>query len=348
MDKKIKIFDYCWHIPHQWDMINALKEDCEFYYCLNVKRQWDISQRPVPENLSFVTHYEPGFYDIAILHLDQQVIAFDHQKRLIYDQFNSIITDIPKIVLNHGSPVYPERFWEFGYNLPEEVMQSTCIEIISQLIGNNVMVVNSYTSASKKEWGFGYPIIHGINPSEWLDLPKEPRVFTALSPFGFDTYYNRKCIGLVSNELISKYGYILYYAKLNVDTGKSPNAYKEYLGKSLLYLDTSFRTPMNRSRTEAFLSGCCVIQVEGAHDLDRWAKPGENIVIVPNDPKEIAYVIADFLENRYEEAIAIGQKGKEMAIREFSPDRYRRDWLKFLINLTKRNLVKINTNFNLK
>jgi hypothetical protein len=48
------------------------------------------------------------------------------------------------------------------------------------------MVVNSHTAASDKEWGFGHPIVHGMDPGEWFDLPKEPRIFTALSPAGFD------------------------------------------------------------------------------------------------------------------------------------------------------------------
>jgi Glycosyltransferase len=330
MDKKIKIFDYCWHIPHQWDMINALKADCHFYYCLNVKRHWDTTKRPIPSNLEFVLHYEPGQYDVAILHLDQQMIDSFHQKRLIYDHFNNVIRDIPKIVINHGTPVYPEFIYRFTDSRTEYESQNKCIEIIKNLIGDSIMVVNSHTAAGKSEWGFGHPIIHGINHEEWLDLPKEPRVFTALSPVGFDTYYNRGCMYKVADELQEKYGYILHYANLNVDVGSSPEEYKQYLGKSLIYLDTSFRTPMNRARTEAFLSGCCVVQVEGAHDLEYWAKPGENIIIVPNDSTEIARIIADILENRYSEAVQIGQKGKEMAIREFSPERYRNDWLGLL------------------
>lgn len=328
---KIKVFDMCWHIPHQWDMINALSNDCEFTYCLNVKRQWDKTQRPLPENLNFVTHYDAGTYDVAILHIDQQVIVSDHQKRLIYDQFNSVITDIPKIVINHGTPVFPEVIFmapeEFDSSMSQEEIGEACIEIVQELIGDNTMVVNSYRAAGESEWGFGIPIIHGLNPAEWWDLPKEPRAFTALSSYGFDAYYNRKCMIEAHDELLNNYGHTLNYANLNVSTNHSPEAYKEFLGKSLLYIDTSYRTPMNRARTEAFLSGCCVVQVEGAHDLERWAKPGENIILVKNDPKEIARLIADFLENRYREAIAIGQRGKEMAIREFSPERYRVDWL---------------------
>jgi glycosyltransferase involved in cell wall biosynthesis len=335
MNRKIRIFDYCWHIPHQWDMINALKEDCDFFYCLNVKRHWDINLRPLPSGLKFVTHYEPKQYDVAILHLDQQMIDPFHQKKLIYTQFNELIRDIPKIVINHGTPVYPEYFYWMKHKLTASEMQCICVETVKKLVGNNTMVVNSHAAAKASEWGFGHPIIHGINPEEWLDLLKEPRVFTALSPVGFDTYYNRKCMGDVSDELYDNYGYILHYAKLNVDIGHSPEEYKRYLGKSLIYLDTSFRTPMNRARTEAFLSGCCVVQVEGAHDLEHWAKPRENIVIVPNDYKKIAQIVADILENRYNEAIQIGQRGKKMAIREFSPERYRNDWLHLLEKVLK-------------
>ena len=192
------------------------------------------------------------------------------------------------------------------------------------------MVVNSHTATSEREWGFGVPIVHGMDAKEWFDLPKEPRVFTALSPQGFEQYYNRNRIFEVSDILDEQYGYILQYAQMNVDTGDSWDSYRRFLGKSLLYIDTSIRTPMNRSRTEAFLSGCCVIQVEGAHDLERWAKDGENIILIPDDSQRIADVIAELLRNGYQKAIQIGQKGKEMAMKEFSPERYRRDWLELL------------------
>jgi hypothetical protein len=338
MKTKIKIFDYAWHLPHQYDMLYALREDCAFYYCLNTKRQWDTSIRTVPHNLNFVTHYEPGKYDLAILHMDQQTIIDGHIKNLTYQQFNSVITDIPIVVLNHGTPVYPERFKEMGLDVSESESEDKCVALIKSLVGDHVMVVNSHTAASEKEWGFGFPVIHGINPADWRDLPKEPRVFTALSPFGFDTYYNRSCMTAVSKILSDEYGYVLGHAKVNVDTGGSPDDYKNYLGRSLVYLDTSIRTPMNRARTEAFLSGCCVVQVEGAHDLERWARHGENMILVPNKPGEIAAIIADMLENRYEEAVAIGKKGKQMAIEQFSPERYRHDWLTLLENLLQKQI----------
>lgn len=313
-------------------MVNALKNDCEFYYCLNSKQQWDISKRPQPPEITFVPHYDPGRYDVAILHVDQQTVDIYSNKHMIYSQFNNIITDIPKIVINHGTPVLPEYSWFWGM-VSEQEAERKCVEKMRELIENNIMVVNSHTAATDREWGFGHPIVHGMNPEEWCDLPKEPRVFTAMSSAGFDTYYNRQCMGEVSDELYDRYGYLLQYAKLNVDVGRTIEEYKHYLGKSLIYVDTSVRTPMNRARTEAFLSGCCVVQVEGAHDLERWAKPEENIILVSNDPAKIADTLAYLLDDGFQKAIAVGQEGKKMAMKEFGRDRYRLDWLTLLDNV---------------
>ncbi len=330
MARKIKIFDYCWHIAHQWDQVNALRDYCEFYYCINVKRSWDISVRPLPSQIKFVPYYEPGIYDVAILHIDQSVIDPMSQKRMIFDHFNSVIQDIPKIILNHGTPVYPEYFKSKGMGVTHREAQRECIRIVREITGDNTMVVNSYTAAGNREWGFGHPIVHGMKPEEWMDLPKEPRVFTSLSPFGFGAYYNRAGMVEVADVLYEKYGYILQYAKRNINVSRTPDEYKRHLGKSLIYIDTSIRTPMNRARTEAFLSGCCVIQVEGAHDLDRWAEDRNNIVIVPNDPDEIANTVFYYLEEGFDQAIEIGQNGKKMAMEMFSYERYRNDWLRLL------------------
>lgn len=300
---------------------------------MTTKTQWPHADfDSYPANLTFVTSYEPGIYDIAILHIDQQAVLNDSYKRQIYLEFNEFILDIPKIVINHGSPVYPD-IDSNSYNQKE--LKEICIQSVKELVGQNQMVVNSHTAASEKEWGFGMPIVHGINPVYWKDLLKEPRVFTALSAGGFDQYYNRYCLNEVKRKLLVK-GYTLWHAKDNIDTGKSKKYYRKFLGSSLLYLDTSFRTPMNRARTEAMLSGCCVIQVEGAHDLERWAKPNENIILVPNNTEQITKMIISLLENGYQEALRIGQKGKETAMEMFGPERYRNEWLALLKNTIAR------------
>ncbi len=335
--RKLKIACTTWHVMHAWDLFNALSDIADFYLIDNMWRSWRkkefLAARPIPENAHFVPYYEESEYDFAILNIDQQCINEKIGKSVVYREFNERIKDIPKIVINHGAPVYPEFL--MTPDMTKQDAENECKKIVKKMVGDNIMVVNSYQSATEKEWGWGCPIWHGLNPDEWLDLSKEPRAFTALSPSGCEEYYNRDCLNEVIRKLKQNYGYNLYWAKMNIKTDGSVEDYKTFLGRSLLYVDVSFRTPMNRARTEAMLSGCCVVQVKGAHDLDRFAKDKENIILVDNNPEQIANVIASMIENKYHEAIKIGQAGKEMTKKIFNRKRYRQDWIDLITNQLK-------------
>src|SRR5437016_5597715 len=120
-----KIFDYCWNVPHQFDMINALRGYCQFDHCLNSRKHWGHTQRPFPLDLKLVPHYEHGLYDFAIFHIDQRIYFSDAQQLKIYTELTDYIDDIPKIVINHGSPVFPEAFEHFKPSPPVAEMENT-------------------------------------------------------------------------------------------------------------------------------------------------------------------------------------------------------------------------------
>jgi glycosyltransferase involved in cell wall biosynthesis len=337
--EKIKILATTWHIMHYWDLCNALINDADFYLVHNSHRSWLDDRfskiRPIPPNVFFVPYYEPNKYDLIILNCDQQLANHDLGKYKIMKELideTRKYNDCPRIIINHGCPVYPEYLQT--NDMTERQAEIECIKLIKEIIQDDTMVVNSYTAASEKEWGWGYPIWHGMNSEEWLDLPKEPRVFTALSPGGCDKYYNRECMNEVARILDEQYNYRLMWAKANKKV-ETFDDYRRLLGSSLIYLDTSYRTPMNRARTEAMFSGCCVIQIEGAHDLDKVYN-GENMIIVKNNPSQIAKICVDLLENDYKKAIEIGKKGKETAKKLFNRERYRQDWLKLINQLIKK------------
>ena len=338
--RRLKIVTSTWHVMHFWDLFNALSDVADFYLVNNMWRSWRrkeyIAARPIPKNTFFVPTYQEGIYDFAILDVDQQCVNDKVGKTQVFKELNDRIKDIPKVIINHGSPVYPEFLMQSG--MTKDDAQKECIRIIKEMVGDSIMVTNSHEAASEREWGWGYPIIHGLDPAEWYDLPKEPRVFTSLSPAGCDEYYNRDMMNEVTRRARQTYGYDIYWAKMNVKTDGSPDDYKDFLGRSLIYLDVSFRTPMNRARTEAMLSGACVVQVQGGHDLDRFAKHNENMVIVPNNPNAIVDTITDLIENRYEEAAQIGQNAKKMAMEKFGRARYRDDWMRLVTDELKIKL----------
>lgn len=332
MGKKLRIFGAVNHVGNQYEMLKlADKYPVEFTYLENNVRRWSrFSARPAPDHLKWATHYEPGKYDLAILHVDQQHTDPNIGKGQLYRAMNEIITDIPKIVINHGTPMWDEMFTEdLVINGGEIVGNRGKKHMVGmkELIGDNFMIVNSYDSV--KRWGWGYPLIHGMQPDEWLDLPKEPRVTISLSPGGLDKYYNRQLLTAIKTELKERTGLDVWHITVSYEA-KDWQDYKEILGSSLIYINPTLDSPMPRSRTEAMLSGCCVL-TSPYHNADEFIKHGENGFIVQDNPISYAKAIATLIDECYPDAVKIGQAGKQTAQKLFNVDRYLDD-LWFIVN----------------
>ena len=103
--KKFKVIGVPWHTGHQYELAK-LPFIGQYDLLLNPWRYWGFESRPKPDNINYVTSYKPGEYDFAILHIDQQSIYDpDNDDRIskgrLYQEVNELITDIPKIVINH-------------------------------------------------------------------------------------------------------------------------------------------------------------------------------------------------------------------------------------------------------
>ena len=311
--KKLRIIGYPWHLGHQYELSKL--PFVEWSWLMQYKRKY--SKRIRNDFMTnWVPYYEKGKYDLALLHLDQQCVDEELQRRgkaSLYMNINEVIKDIPKIVIQHGTPYYPEKFTK------EFMIQET-----KKLIGDNVMVTNSKTAA--KQWGFGTPIIHGLDPKEWFDLTKEPRIVTVISPAGLDKYYDRTFLRAVRERLEEQ---SIMMCHITVDFRASNwDEYRKLLGSSLIYFNPTRESPMPRSRTEAMLSGCCVITTPH-QDADTFIKHGINGLICKRNPDHVIKLINWCMDN-YKEAIKIGQKGKETAKEVFSMERYQNDWKKLM------------------
>lgn len=257
----IKIFNTPWHIAHQYELYKL--PGTEWYHIINNVRRWGI-YRPKADNVIDVPYYEKGKYDLAVLHIDQQCIDYSLGKSKLYRELNEAITDIPKIVINHGTPFWPELYNEDYVRMKMKI-----------LIGDNYMVANSHRA--KEMWGpMGRgvtTIIHGLDPDEWFDNPKEPRVVTTLSPAGLDKYYNRGLLNAVKSKL--KERGILHVWVQEEWVAKDFDDYRNFISRALLYFNPTLESPMPRSRTEAMLSGACVITLAN-HGAESYIKSGVN------------------------------------------------------------------------
>lgn len=309
----------------------AEKYDVEFSYLLTNVRRWvDVPSsspaRPIPKHLNWVTHYEPGKYDLAILHLDQQAADPAIGKGQIYRQLNELIQDIPKIVVNHGTPMWDDFFTEdvvINGGTVHNTRGIKEIDGIKKIVGDNFMIVNSYDAVDR--WGWGYPLIHGLDPDEWWDLPKEPRVTISLSPGGLDKYYNRQLLTAIKGRVKEMSNLDVQHITINF-LSKSWDDYRNFLGRSLIYINPTLDSPMPRSRTEAMMSGCCIL-TSRHHNADEFIKMDNNIngFIIKDNPLDYAETISQLINHNYRDAVAIGERGRETAIKYFNKDRYLKD-----------------------
>ncbi len=328
-DKKIRIFNTPWHVAHQAELYKT--PDTLWVHCVNTVRKWSTWARPWPANLSQTAYYEPGKYDLAVLHVDQQCVDETLGKSRLYRELNAAVQDIPKIVIQHGTPYWPEAY-----------EQDEIIRKMRMMIGDNHVVYNSHRA--KEMWEKNGPIgkssrviIHGMDPTEWSDLPKEPRVITTLSPGGLPKYYNRNLLMEVQSRLAER-GIMHVWIGGEGNSSRTWSSkgfedYRDYIAKSLIYFNPTLESPMPRSRTEAMLSGACVVTLAN-HGAETFIQNGVNGFHVPNNPDVCADLIEKLVKQHYKLCVEIGQKGKQTARELFALERFNREWRELIREVT--------------
>ncbi len=349
--EKVKVFNYPWHIAHQYELVRI--PNTEWSWLAQHRRGYSASPRGdfvKDYNIKYVPHYEEGKYDFALLHLDQQCFEegiMDRGKGSLFVQVNSVIKDIPKVVLMHGTPFYPESFncditednyKKKGYTKDQISMSSVLIEMYKEATKEaSALIFNSHQAM--RQWGMendprAKAIWHGMDKDEWYDLPKEPRVVTMISPAGLDRYYDRTFLRGVKELLQEK---DIEHCHITSDVQfKNWEEYRTFLGRSLVYFNPTKESCMPRARAEAMLSGCCMITAKG-QDVEEFIDSGVNGIIVPRNPKLVVEIIESLIYD-YKKAIEIGQKGKETAIKEFSLERFHRDWGDVIKKITGKDI----------
>lgn len=336
MSDRVKIFTSLNHAGNEYELLKLAKRGkVKFYYLENNVRRWSkYASRPEPttwltkDEFEWVTHYEPGKYDLAILRNDQQHVDPLIGKGQLFRQLDTVIQDIPKIVVCHGTPMWDEQFTE-EYVKFGGIVQSTRgprkIDGMKDLVKNaKIMLVNSYESVERWEGVHDniYPTIHGLDTNEWWDLPKEPRVVLPVSPGGLDKYYNRSLCTAIKSAVMERSGINIIHPNVNINfDGDNWSQYREFLGSSLITIFPFKDSPMPRSRTEAMLSGCAVL-TSRYHGASDFIQHGVDGFIMPDNPLSYAEAIHVLVNEAYKETVEIGQRGKEKARKLFGLDRY--------------------------
>jgi hypothetical protein len=336
------------------------------------RRGFSTSQRPLPDNCRYVTHFTPDYYDFAILHIDQQSIyqPDKHEtlsKGRIFQEVLSTIReqqpDLPVVVINHMTP--------FHDRLENDVV----VDIIKKMTAGCHMIVNSHTS--RDQWGWGEVITHGIFADEWgfdvehykltgevMEAQKEPRCVIVLSPAGMEKAYRREFAREVVRRLEE---YNVPTVWVGMDSSykfSSYDEYRDFMAKSLVHFFPAWQSPRPRSRTEAMMSGQCIVTTP-YHEADQMiidsgslkqtvengVKTDEKLIYSDKttgfltsmnpaqDPRTIGnpQYVADLIRHLVIEepgvALEIGKRGQKWARENLNHSVFWDQWKKFLVKI---------------
>lgn len=320
----LRILDHAWHQTHSY-RLHALP--AEFWFLETGYRTWDESQRPRPANFQgFLDPLEVGDYafDLILCHLDQWCDTRYPLRALPYRLVNLAalhhFPGVPRVAIMHGTP-------DDGGN------HKRIMTLLDNTPGGAPFLVCN-SQAAYDGWGLGpersRAIIHGYDVDEfWSEKTRRLEIITVCSGGEMSREYH----GIPLLERIRRDVPVTWIgARGDRDFFPDYRAYREYLATALIYLHTGKRSPMPGARTEAMLSGCCIVTTDN-HDVGDFVDHGHSGFIA-DSAGELIDILCELLADP-SRAYEVGQRGREAARAMFAQDRYVAEWLTLIAELTE-------------
>lgn len=311
----LKILDHAWHQAHSY-RLHALPAQIDYFPV--GPRYWEPSIRPRPANFGgMVERPDLASYDVVLSHIDNWVDR--SQLRATPFRIMNLIgmeaTNAVKVCIMHGTP-------------DDDQNRVNITRILEGVPGGMpFMVVNS--QQAYREWGWGpersRAIIHGYDVDEFWSNKERMQIAATVCSAGD---MSRRYHGVPLLERIKRSVDVLWCGHNgDIDYFPDYDQYREFLASVLIYVHTGQASPMPGARTEAMLSGCCIVTTPN-HDADQYIDHGVTGFLC-DEAEDMIDTIKMLLADP-NLAHRVGKAGREAARVMFHKDRYVRDWLELL------------------
>lgn len=342
--KRLKILQYRWHVPHQYE-IHKLPHDFTLvtHIGTNFSNKWDYQQRPMRQNVKMVpvTNIDENDYDLAIVHFDENVLCSDVSNNVLGDEWGNAFKwfmaniSLPKIAVCHGTPAF---YGQYGAN-PNEIDQFDIYKFehqrLVEILRNVKVVCNSWQAFHEWQFADAQVIWHGLDPQEIPCGTHERDVITHGKDLHRIHYRGSHFLDRVLTKLNPG---ISVNTHRHFDSNVLPLVHPEYsnyslrswidhLGSHKIYLNTTIRSPMPRSRTEAMMAGVVPVSLQN-HDVDCFVENGINGFYSTETDELSEYI--NFLISHPAAWQRISNKARSSAIDVFNNDRFLAQWSQLL------------------
>jgi hypothetical protein len=303
----LKILKYPWHVGHDYELA---KLDAEYCFLADTSRSWSTQQRPIPDNVRFVSSTATPDTDLMILHVDQWILDEPAKLRL-FEQWRDRYQG-PKVIINHGC----------------NLVDGCSFEAMQNLVGDLPVVCNSATAHDLWQLSNSRYIRHGMSADEWPQSDYSDHRAVIIQAHDIDRHPQyRNAEGVARVEKTQ--GVALTWIGRDVKFS-SFSAYRDYLSHASVYFNPSHASPNPRARTEAMLCGLAVVTTD-THGESEYIEHGVN-GFVSNDLDELADCLRRLLDDR---ALAerIGTAGRATAQEIFSSAAFLERWRKLIGSL---------------
>lgn len=294
----MNILKYPWHIGHDFELY---KMRHKFFVLASTHRSCSTSQRPIPDNVTFVPSADCTETDVMILHLDQWSLL-ELDKRQLFAKYRDSYPN-KKVVIIHGC------------NMLDGCSSAEMREFVQDL----PVVCNS--SVARDLWAIPNSayVRHGMSPEEWpsSNYGRNNIVVVQPPPGLHDVCRNGAAVANFESERGIKVDWVGRDRKFD-----NFYKYRSFLGSSSIFFNPSYASANPRSRTEAMLCGLAVVTTKAQGE--DYIINGEN-GFASNDMEEL-YDFLDFLHRNPQEVRRIGRAGQSTARDIFHIDRFTRRW----------------------
>jgi hypothetical protein len=242
---------------------------------------------------------------------------------------------LPTIAVCHGTAPFVGQYGANPAPIAKFELHDREVRRLRESLAHATVVVNSHEGS--REWAFGRSkvIWHGYDPQEFqvgsYDLDVISHGTDAFRPHYRGTHQLREVLGRLDPEItVSTHAHRRDIPVPTFDPRYPEFSFQRWLahlGRHKIYLNTTLRSPMPRSRTEAMLCGVILVSLDN-HDVSRFINPGIN-GFHSSSTEELAD-FCNFVCKNPPARERLSTAARATAVDLFNHDRFLTEWIELI------------------